>query len=200
MPSTSDTEFYSLSLNSLAPPPYSLARPTSIGESNLIGIDEKQRGTFAKVLVRRFTPPFFRTNTELINQDKSSLSRFARFRKAIIDLVIDWWLWEIISWCMCALCTLAIALLLGYYNGKAVPDRWPLGITLNAYIAILSGIAKFTLAVPVDSLIGQLKWHWMAQRPRPLLDFERFDDASRGPWGALMLLICTRGRYGDSKL
>jgi hypothetical protein len=111
-------------------------------------------------------------------------------------LVINWWLWELFSWVMSALCIFTIAFILGYYDGRAIPDRWPLGITLNAYISVLSAIAKYALAVPVDEALGQLKWQFFARGPpKPLLDLERFDDASRGPWGALALLIHTRGRF-----
>ncbi|KAF5503032.1 hypothetical protein CGCF413_v005852 [Colletotrichum fructicola] len=36
--------------------------------------------------------------------------------------------------------------------------------------------------------LGQLKWEWFSQ-PRRLADVVLFDDASRGPWGSLMLLV-----------
>jgi hypothetical protein len=192
MSKTSNTEFYSLSLNSLSPPPL----PTY---ESVIKQDEKN-GTinerdFRKGFVRRLTPPFLRTHSTENGDDSSRSKKKATWTRNLADLIVNWWLWELCSWVMSALCIFAIALLLCYYNGRAVPDRWPLGITLNTYISVLSGIAKYTLAVPVDEALGQLKWHWFARAPRPLLDFERFDDASRGPFGALALLLYTKGRY-----
>jgi hypothetical protein len=92
------------------------------------------------------------------------------------------------------MCMSGIALVLGLYNDQRVPTRWPLGITLNAYISVLSAIGKYTMAVPLDEALGQLRWLYFASRPRKLIDFERFDDATRGPWGALALLIYTRAR------
>jgi hypothetical protein len=40
----------------------------------------------------------------------------------------------------------------------------------------------------VGQALGQLKWQHFENRPRRLIDFEIFDSASRGPWGALDLL------------
>jgi hypothetical protein len=84
---------------------------------------------------------------------------------------------------------------LGLYNNSPAPTRWPLGITLNAYISVLSAIGKYTMAVPLEEALGQLRWLYFASGPRKLIDFERFDDATRGPWGALALLIFTKARY-----
>lgn len=36
--------------------------------------------------------------------------------------------------------------------------------------------------------LGQLKWQHFERRPRRLLDFDVFENASRGPWGSLRLL------------
>jgi hypothetical protein len=84
-----------------------------------------------------------------------------------------------------------MALLLGYYDGRPLPN---LSISLNAYIAVLSSIFKFAIAIPVESSLGQAKWNWFAQQPRPLEDFEHFDNASRGPYGAAVLLLRVRTR------
>ncbi|KAF2430986.1 hypothetical protein EJ08DRAFT_206013 [Tothia fuscella] len=109
-------------------------------------------------------------------------------------LFTNGWIWEFFSWCMSALCISGIALVLGLYNNKSVPASWPLGITLNAYISVLSAVAKYALAVPVDEALGQLRWLYFARRPKRLIDFERFDDATRGPWGALALLVYTKAK------
>lgn len=109
-------------------------------------------------------------------------------------LTVNWWLWEFVSMGLSALCLCAIGLLLACYNGQALPKEWPLGFTLNTYIAILSAFFKYTLAIPVDTAMGQLKWIWFRSAPKPLMDFEKFDEASRGPWGSVVLFIHTRGR------
>ena len=198
MTQTSDTEFYSLSLNSLEPPPYSTPAIVSNHFVDVETANEKQQDPFAKSFVPRFTPPFLRTSASFPQDqqaDKGSRSLWTNIKQCIRDLIVGWWLWELLSWFISALCIFGIAMLLGYWDGRAVPDRWPLGVTLNAYIAILSGITKYTLAVPVDNAIGQAKWHWLAREPRPLMDIERFDDASRGPVGSLLLICRVKLRY-----
>lgn len=41
--------------------------------------------------------------------------------------------------------------------------------------------------------IGQLKWQWF-KTSHPLYDLQKYDEASRGPWGALKLLRSIRNR------
>ncbi|KAF2430985.1 hypothetical protein EJ08DRAFT_206377 [Tothia fuscella] len=109
-------------------------------------------------------------------------------------LFVNGWVWEFLSWIVSALCVSGMAFVLGLYNDKRVPIKWPLGITLNAYISVLSAISKYALAVPVDEALGQLRWLYFSDRPRNLIDFELFDDASRGPWGSLALIIHTKAK------
>ncbi|KAF2403482.1 hypothetical protein EJ06DRAFT_471465 [Trichodelitschia bisporula] len=110
-------------------------------------------------------------------------------------LIVDWWLWELLSWVIGALSFCGIALILGYFDNRTLSSKGLLGITINAYISVLSAIGKFALAVPVEEALGQLKWLWFsAGQPRKLIDFERFDGASRGPWGSFMFLLHMKGR------
>lgn len=47
----------------------------------------------------------------------------------------------------------------------------------------------------VGSAISQCKWLWYRQaKPRRLQDLQLFDDASRGPWGAIQLLLSLQVR------
>lgn len=194
MPSTSDTEFYSLSLNSVTPPPYS----PRVDAPSIVDVesgDEKRAEQFSRGLVRKLTQPFFSTKPQHGASSLPATSAWSNIASQISHLVVDWWLWELLSWFMSALCILGIAVLLAHWNERAVPDHWPSGITLNAYIAVLSGIAKYALAVPVEASISQTKWQWFAGDARPLMDLEHFDDASRGPVGALKLIFRTKFRY-----
>ena len=114
----------------------------------------------------------------------------------LAKMVTDWWLFEILSWVIGASCMGAIALLLGRYDNHSLPSRWPGGISLNTSVSVLSALAKFFLSVPVEEAIGQLKWIWVGKgESRKLIDLERFDDASRGPWGSFTLIMHMRGRY-----
>ncbi|KAM0421049.1 hypothetical protein ACHAPT_011120 [Fusarium lateritium] len=76
------------------------------------------------------------------------------------------------------------------FDGQRIPE-WPLGLTINTAIALLSTMSRTAFVMPVSESVSQLKWLWY-QKERPLADFQTFDDASRGPWGSLKLLVSMR--------
>ncbi|KAK8169757.1 hypothetical protein IWX90DRAFT_189076 [Phyllosticta citrichinensis] len=63
-------------------------------------------------------------------------------------------------------------------------DWWTLPIRSNSLISILAAIAKAALILPATESISQLKWLYFSSSSRRLTDLQRFDDASRGPWGS----------------
>ena len=83
--------------------------------------------------------------------------QFLKTSTNIFDRVItDWWRWELLSWLVSTICVGAIIIVLILYSEQPLL-HWPLGITLNAYISVLAGLAKATLMLPVAEAIGQLK-------------------------------------------
>ena len=104
------------------------------------------------------------------------------------------WAFELLSWTLSAACLVWIFLVLYFRQDKSLPS-WPFAITINALISILSAIMKTSLLLPVEVAIGQLKWNWFQTRNRPLIDFETYDSATRGPWGSVSLLLRDKGRY-----
>ena len=80
---------------------------------------------------------------------------------------------------------------LWFYDGKKQPEYLLTGITLNAYVSVFAAVSKAALILPVSEAIRQLKWVRF-QNEAPLWDLQLYDAASRGPWGAFMLLIRTR--------
>lgn len=107
--------------------------------------------------------------------------------------VVKRWLLEIISWSFSALCMGAIVVTLFILKNDRLP-KWPQGLTLNAYIAVLSKISGAALILPTSEALGQLKWSWFQGDSKKMWDFEIFDNASRGPWGSFLLLMRTKGR------
>jgi hypothetical protein len=83
------------------------------------------------------------------------------------------------------------------YNGQLSPE-WPLGITLNTFLAFLTSLAKLALVIPVTAGLGQLRWLWFS-KSRRLMEFELFEQASRGVLGSLRLLISLKGGYVSRK-
>ena len=98
------------------------------------------------------------------------------------------WRWEISS-SIVSMTSMALVLaMLVNIRGMPLSD-WPLPIQPNSLIAICTTLGKSAMMVPVASCIGQLKWRYFARRPRPLQHLQSFDDASRGPWGSLVVLL-----------
>ena len=117
--------------------------------------------------------------------------------------ITNWWVPEILSWLLAAWSLGMIVLTLGLLHEKPLP-QWPSGITVNALISVLSQIGQWGLMGSLAGTLGQLKWLWFARLNRPLMDFVAFDEASKGPWGSLLLLIkgrrlfvLTRSRGGS---
>jgi hypothetical protein len=119
--------------------------------------------------------------------NRSDTSRSARASAAIP------WKFEILAWVASCCFFVAIVVVLRAFDGRPLP-KLKYGITPNALIGLLSTFAEFLLIVPVQSAIGQLKW-LQAMRKRPLNDFRVIDEASRGPWGSLLLLVKRKGGY-----
>ncbi|CVL11796.1 hypothetical protein FPRO06_13092 [Fusarium proliferatum] len=67
--------------------------------------------------------------------------------------------------------------------------EWPLSISINTIIAIMSTACTAAMMHNVSAFIGQLKWLHFRRSSQSVYDVERFDEASRGPLGAI-LLIC----------
>ncbi|KAI4943220.1 hypothetical protein J4E91_009660 [Alternaria rosae] len=111
--------------------------------------------------------------------------------------VVERWLLEIVSWLISAVCMGAIIAVLVVLKDKP-SSKWPfnsIGLTLNAFVSVLSRIAGAALLLPVAEALGQLKWSWFIRGDsKKMWDFEMFDNASRGPWGAFLLLIHTKGK------
>lgn len=47
--------------------------------------------------------------------------------------------------------------------------------------------------IPLDEALGQLMWLSFAKKSRMLSEVELFNQASRGPWGAMVLIWKRRG-------
>lgn len=107
-------------------------------------------------------------------------------------LLLDTWLWEILAVSFSILCFLVVICLLRAYEQKALPS-FPHDLTLNTIISILSAASKSSMIYAVTASIGQLKWNWYYARKEQLQHIQLFDDASRGPWGSMMMLFSHKG-------
>jgi MFS superfamily sulfate permease-like transporter len=102
-------------------------------------------------------------------------------------LIVEWWAIELLSWAFSATCMAVIIGVLWIFDGKELPQLG-FGLTINSFISLFSNLAKSAMILPTAEALGQLKWMWFRPGPNSLLDFEALDNASRGPWGSLVLL------------
>jgi hypothetical protein len=100
-----------------------------------------------------------------------------------------WW-WEVCAVALAITSTAAIVAVLLKVDAKPITS-WSHSIQPASLVAIFSTIAKSSLLVPTTVCLSQLKWSHF-ERPRSLAHMQYFDDASRGPWGALLFLWRTR--------
>lgn len=107
--------------------------------------------------------------------------------------IVDGWWQEFLSCALGIVAFITLVVILRKSDGKPL-SNWPSGITLNTVIAFLSTISRIAFIVPVTEGLAQAKWIWF-KRPRPLNDFEIFNQASKGPWGSFNLLTRTKGWY-----
>ena len=80
--------------------------------------------------------------------------------------------------------------MLATLKDKRIPD-WPSGLSVNAILSVLVTVMKGATGITIAECLSQLKWSWF-KRQRKLGDLETFDEASRGAWGAAILLITPR--------
>src|ERR1700761_494444 len=87
---------------------------------------------FHTSFIRRFSP----ANTFQRQEEKRTAhiayKAPSSWSQCLSSLVINWWLWELFSCGLSALCMCAIALVLALYDNQKIPSHWPFGITLNA--------------------------------------------------------------------
>ncbi|KAK7957723.1 hypothetical protein PG996_010832 [Apiospora saccharicola] len=94
------------------------------------------------------------------------------------------WRSEFLLGLIAILSSLAIILLMVFADGN------PLGsfkIPLPLVIAGLGATTRGSLAFAIGACLAQGKWNWLRQRSDNVMSFKKFDEASRGPMGALHL-------------
>lgn len=100
------------------------------------------------------------------------------------DNLVKSWGWEIASAVFSILCVVAMAIILSRINGQLL-SSWTIALSPNTVISVLSTASKATMILPVAEGISQLKWLHLERRSLSLENLQVFDNASRGPSGAL---------------
>jgi hypothetical protein len=124
------------------------------------------------------------------SQDASSTGRKDRLftnKTGKFLLGKDSWLGEITSLVFSAACVVVMVAVLINTQGMAL-TAWDLSIAPNTVISVLATVSKTSLLLPVTESISQLKWlHF--NRAHRLSDMDLYNNASRGPLGALFFIF-----------
>ncbi|KAK4641219.1 hypothetical protein QC761_610450 [Podospora bellae-mahoneyi] len=103
------------------------------------------------------------------------------------------WMLEMLCVLLSLLAFITIVVTLFKCDRQKLPD-WPLKISLNTFLAFFTTLSKAAFMVPVSIAISQAQWSWFLDE-RPLHDFHVIDQASRGPWGSIVLLTRIRTKH-----
>lgn len=138
-----------------------------------------------------------KTNTRLLKINATGTS--PRYQDSIsprpnrISRYIKDWKLESVA-CFLVLVIPAIIFATLYpHRGQPLPN-WPLKISINSFLSVYTLVLKAATGIILTSCIGQLQWTWFSRGQRPLSDVVRFDNASRGADGALVLVWTQRFR------
>ncbi|KAK2764506.1 hypothetical protein FQN54_009201 [Arachnomyces sp. PD_36] len=112
----------------------------------------------------------------------------ARRSQALVSFAKPWY-WEIGSAILSCISFSLMFGILSSFNGKSYTS-WEYGVTPNTVVSLLVAIGKSTMMVLLAGCLSQLKWNHYCER-RPLHHLQVFDEASRGPYGALSLILRT---------
>ncbi|KAH7261706.1 hypothetical protein BKA59DRAFT_447956 [Fusarium tricinctum] len=120
------------------------------------------------------------------------LNKNDEVRGGLFSFLSDWTL-ETLALVLSLLSFIAMTYLLFASDEQPISKWTKSPITLNALVSILAGTSKSSLAFVISMCFSQGKWSWLSRTARPLVDFDRFDAASRGATGSLRVLkSCVR--------
>lgn len=119
---------------------------------------------------------------------KSQSDRSEGQHPKIIRHTLSSWSPEIATMLVSLGSIVSIAALLKHEDRKPLSE-WSCMFSLNTIVAILGTLARSTLAFALSACMGQQKWNWLRKKMDSCVAFERFDEASRGPWGAVRLFL-----------
>jgi hypothetical protein len=95
--------------------------------------------------------------------------------------------------CSCIFALLSLAGLIATlhaHQDRPLP-QWPQLVNINSIVSLFSMLIRAGVGVVLAEGISQSKWQWF-RKVRKLSDMERFDSASRGAWGSVLLIFGLR--------
>ena len=175
---------------------YTTTRHDTLGSMVTLVASSDAQSTRWRTFREKFTAMCFTFQSRVKHVSSSFSLRWWKCVELVSALCCNWWLMELISWCIGAMCMTSIATLLAAWDGRPLPESFPLGLKLNAYVSVLAAVAKLALAVCLEESLATQKYLWYTTDApcHSLLDFEGFELAGRRPLGAIKLIWRIRFR------
>ena len=102
------------------------------------------------------------------------------------------WTWEMMASMFSLVCMVAVVIVLCYEQGKPL-GQWNQGIGRNispsVVVSFIGTLGRSSSMLAITEVISQLKWMHFSDGAQRLSDLQLFDEASRGPWGASVLIL-----------
>ncbi|KAI0503178.1 hypothetical protein F5B22DRAFT_561632 [Xylaria bambusicola] len=147
----------------------------------------------SKRLVPPSAPDWYRSTKPSKSLESDSVPLSQSERKPFLRQSLFRWKWEILGMLLSLASLTALIILLAVQDGRRM-DSWTTLFTLNTFVSVLAQTSRTSLAFGVGSSLGQAKWNLFNRRPGNLVQFEAFDEASKGLWGSLSLMYRLHSR------
>jgi len=122
------------------------------------------------------------------SNDDSSQGRWQRWLQRADNL----WIYELTGALLSVACFVALVAVLKQADGNE-QSKWIFNyLTLNGFIALITTVMRASMTIGVAAGLSQLKWNHFSGRGMRGRRFEQlnaFDQASRGPFGSLKLIL-----------
>jgi hypothetical protein len=111
------------------------------------------------------------------------------------SLIHKLWIIEVFAACVSVLTLGILFVVLHAFDKRKVANKGFFSGLPTTLVNALSSIMRTSMLLPVVTALAQLQWSWFKEE-RPLVDFETFDDATRGVLGSILFLTkMTRRRF-----
>lgn len=107
--------------------------------------------------------------------------------KPLYRLTTVWWYWELKAIAFSLASLLAILIILSKFQSQPL-SAWSFYLQPNKVVSLFTTLSKSTTLLSISTCLSQLKWRHFQRAPPPLNHLRFFNEASRGPFGALRLL------------
>ncbi|KAF2155334.1 hypothetical protein K461DRAFT_292205 [Myriangium duriaei CBS 260.36] len=118
---------------------------------------------------------------------KPPVSAYAGYKRYSLFSPAEWLL-ELGTLLLSLALFVVLVVILWFVHDKPLSE-WQFRISLNTVVSIMTTGCSAAMMHGVSEFIGLHKLLHFKQKPRKLADFERFDGASRGPWGSTRFIF-----------